>query len=72
MTDLEQIAAEMELSERRRLALAAELLRLRRLHDTARRFRRRLPHQVQSALDAPAVATQLDPPPEPGSAPALI
>lgn len=72
MTNLELLAAEMELGERQRLALAAELLRLRHLHDTARRFRRRLPHQVQHALEAPDVIVQLDPPPEAGSAPALI
>jgi hypothetical protein len=63
MTDLELLAAEMELGERERLARATELLRLRRLEAACRRHRRGLPHQVRRALEAPAVVTELDPPP---------
>jgi hypothetical protein len=63
MTNLEQLAAEMELLPERRETLARELERLRRLESECRRHWRRLPHQVQTALRREAPVYELDPPP---------
>lgn len=62
MTNIDELAAEMELSERTRLQLAADLVRLRRLEQTCRRYRRRLPAQVQNALDLTVITTRHAPP----------
>ena len=72
MTNLERLAAEMTLGNRQSFDLAAELLHARRVIEACRRYRRRLPHQVQSALDAPHVIVELDPPPPPESVPGLL
>lgn len=64
MTNVERTAAEMELDERTRLRLAAELEHARRVLSECRRHHRRLPYQVQNALNAPPRVYDVDPPPE--------
>jgi hypothetical protein len=61
VTELDQIAVEME-DEAARRRLAEELLRLRRLANGCRRFKRRLPGPLQSLVDAPARIAEEPPP----------
>lgn len=63
MTNVEQLAMQMELGESARERLAAELIRLRRIEQVLRSHHRRLPHQVQTALREPARIVEMDPPP---------
>lgn len=72
MTNIELLAAEMELSRAKRLQLAQDLARLRRLESECRRHHRRLPHQVQTAMRRGAPVYEVDPPPDPTLSPALI
>lgn len=55
MTNVEQLMAQMEFGEETRRRLAEEITRLRRLEECVRVHRRRVPHQVQTALRAPAL-----------------
>lgn len=71
MTNVDELAVEMEQSELIRRQLAADLVRLRRLEATCRRYRRRLPAQVQNALDLTVITTR-HAPPEADSMPGLF
>lgn len=64
MTEIEQLEYQMEAGPRSRRTLAEELYRARRILDCLQRHQRRLPHQVQTVMRAPALAPEIDPPAE--------
>ena len=62
MTNIEELAVQMEFGDETRRRLAEELTRLRRLEEVCKVHRVHLPHQVQTALRAPALEVERDAP----------
>ena len=62
MTNIEQLAMQMDFDANERRRLARELARLRKLEAECRRHQRRLPHQVQTALRVEAAEYDIDAP----------
>lgn len=62
MTNIEQLAMQMDFDADERRRLARELAKLRKLEAECRRHQRRLPHQVQTALRVDAAEYDIDAP----------